>query len=216
MINTPEYESKIAEATKIALGLQHRVLQIFQLGDSEPEHLENLLRLADLPRNARVLDLGCGVGEVAKGFQALRPDLRFVLLNNNEYQISQCPDDMDVIYGDMHKTYFVDSAFTAVMLNYALGYAEPEKLFLEISRLLPRKGTLFIADITGNKETAKDCLDYKVWQPDEIVEMCPLKLDWYRFFASGYSSPIDGLAPPEIVERVRKDMRPVYYRFHKP
>ena len=64
-----------------------KVLQIHRFADGEFDHLKRLERWAELPFGARVADLGCGVGEVARIFKQLRPDLSFCLVNISEAQL---------------------------------------------------------------------------------------------------------------------------------
>lgn len=215
MINTPIYEAHIASATQKVLAQGHRVLQIFRLAETERGHLEKLLELCAFPEGARVLDMGCGVGEVAKVFQDIRPDLSFVLLNNNAYQLGLCPEGFDKIYGDMHHTHFAAHSFDAVMLNYALGYARMPHLFHEIERILKPHGVLFIADLVGEREVARALLEYEVHEPEDVKEACPLKLDFVQRPVNGIVSKIDGLADAETIKMILASVSPVYYRFHK-
>lgn len=215
MINTPAYEEKIAAATQLALLHGHKVLQIFRFSESIEEHLRVLEALSAFPRKAMVLDMGCGVGEVARGFQDLRPDLSFVLLNNNGFQLSLCPPEFMQVYADMHRTHFADRSFGGVMLNYALGYADPKKLFDEIARILKSRGVFFIYDLMGDKDVAKELLDYNVYEPQEILNMCPLRFDRIHQPRECWAD-LGGLADDETIEAVLNNLSPVCYRFEKP
>jgi SAM-dependent methyltransferase len=141
-------QAALTAATDACLGAGMRVLQLFQAGD-EAEHVSMLLRLLDAPADALIVDVGCGVGEVARLMQEERSDLSFLLLNLSEYQLTLCPEHMERVRADMHAMPIMPESVDVVMVNYTLGYADLPLLMKEARRVLRRGGILFIYDLAS-------------------------------------------------------------------
>lgn len=147
-----------------------RVLQVFRMGATEAEHVAELLRLADFPPFASVLDAGCGIGEVARLMAAARPDLRFSLLNVSPAQLALCPEGMPRIVGSLEDMPIEDASCDAVMICYALGHADLRSALVEAERALRPGGMLFIYDlVTNDGRTLAEALGYSAWSRSEIL-----------------------------------------------
>lgn len=147
-----------------------RVLQVFRMGATEREHVAGLLRLADFPLGASVLDAGCGVGEVARLMRELRSDLRFSLLNISRAQLAMCPEGMPRIVGSLDDMPIEDVSFDAVMICYALGHVDLRSALAEAERVLRPGGALFIYDLTTEDgRVLADALGYSAWRRSEIL-----------------------------------------------
>lgn len=144
----PHYQDQAAlqAATDTCLASGMRVLQLFRCGN-EAAHVARLLELMAPPPDACVVDVGCGVGEVARLMLDARPDLGFILLNLSAYQLELCPEAMTRVQADMHDMPIIDACADVVMVNYTLGYADLDKFMGEAARVLKPGGILFIYDL---------------------------------------------------------------------
>lgn len=218
------YEDFITEATKKAMSVGNRVFQIFQFGNTEASHCQKLLEWMNPKTDAKILDVGCGVGEVARIMKSLSPGLSFTLLCNNIFQLSHCPEYMPQIYGDMHDVPLPDSSFDAVMVNYVIGYADLSKAFSEFNRLLKPDGVLFICDLTGRSELFRNVFSYVTQTPGELIldaEKQGFSLGLFVYPEDIYLSHFDrvlNLEAPEtekICRQALADVRPAVWRFRK-
>lgn len=142
------------------------MLTYWRLADTESGHASMLLELLALPQDARVADLGCGTGELARLCHELRPDLHWSLVNANDWQLEQCPPWAECIKADMTCTGLQDGAYDAVVIAYALGYVNPVAALEEASRLLKVGGKLVLhelySDMGDVQALAKRELGYKL------------------------------------------------------
>jgi ubiquinone/menaquinone biosynthesis C-methylase UbiE len=140
-------QNAVASATDACVDAGIRVLQLFQDG-TEAEHVRHILTLMDPPAGSIVVDVGCGVGEVARLMFESRPDLTFLLLNLSAHQLAMCPKQMARIESDMHSMPLTAGCADVVMVNYTLGYADLDLFLGEAYRVLKPGGVLFIYDLT--------------------------------------------------------------------
>ena len=164
---------KITEGTKKILSLGCEVFQIFQLDSDEREHSRKLLEMSDLPYGAKVMDVGCGVGAIPRLWKEFRPDLEFVLVNDNSYQLSLCPDEMEKILSDAHEIPASVAPVDTILVHYTLGYLDLEKAFSKFYDLLKDGGELQIYDMLATHSTQqsrmKQLLSYNTYYPTKIV-----------------------------------------------
>jgi ubiquinone/menaquinone biosynthesis C-methylase UbiE len=130
-----------------------RVFQIFQRGD-EREHAAFLLHEMKPPRNARILDVGCGVGEVARLMKAARTDLAFTLLNISPAQLAMCPAEFDQVCASGENIPLADESFDAAMALYSMGNMDKDAALAEMRRVVRPGGVVFVADIEGDDLSA--------------------------------------------------------------
>lgn len=215
----------ITEATKRVLPTGCQVFQIFQFSDDEKEHVAALLAASDLPNNAVVLDVGCGIGAVPKIMQEIRPDLRFDLLNDNEFQLSLCPADMDKILGDVHNIDLELGKYDAVFLHYVLGYLDLDRVFPKLFEAIKPGGEIQIYDMVGFHPAMKRTLGYDTYPPALIeykLEQAgfePVKTDLLPSMRTGNFEKILALETDEaaiLCRMILAQMQPALVRFRKP
>lgn len=157
----------VGEVTRYLVDQGARVFQIFQRG-TESEHVSYLLEKFDPPSGV-VLDVGCGIGEVARLMHEARQDLEFVLLNRSQAQLDLCPD-FEKLHADAHAIPMPDASVDAVMACYVMGHLDKDRALSEMRRVLKPGGVLFIADMSGG---AIPDLDYVAhdWDGETPVGM---------------------------------------------
>ena len=214
-----EDDTKVAALTKTLVSVGHRILQIFKLARGDRKHVTALLRHFNPSQSARVLDAGCGIGEVAKLMAEERPDLRFTLLNISPAQLALCPETMEKKEGRLEEMPFGDACFDAVMINYALGHADLEPTLSEAARVLRRNGVLFIYDMTADPD--QDCLvasmQYQLHSSDEVATCAKLhglvlnrKVD-----PETNMKDFTSIVRDDEVHKLLATVRPIVYRFVK-
>lgn len=134
-----------ASAAILASGI--RVLQGYRLAPTEAAHVRKLLQFMRPPPETTVVDVGSGFGEVARIMHSARPDLGFILLNNNAFQLANSPAVFHRVQGDMHRMPLGPETADTVMLCYTLCHADSfPQVFSEAARVSTRRGRMFIYD----------------------------------------------------------------------
>ena len=142
------------------------LLTYWRLAETEQAHAARLLELLQLPRGARVVDLGSGTGRLATLCRTLRPDLRWTLVNVDHWQLCQAPDWAAVVPRDMVDTGLAAGAYDAVIVAYALGYCNPVAVLEEARRLLVPGGQLALHELYADQHevqaVAREVLGYRL------------------------------------------------------
>jgi SAM-dependent methyltransferase len=134
-------------SSQLALAHGLRLLQGHRLADTDWGHVEKLLEFMDPAPDTHWLDMGCGFGEAAMLMRAMRPDLRFTLLNNSGFQLDHCPSGYVKIYADMENVPLDGAPFDGCMFLYSLCQANnPGGALREAARLTKPGGELFVYD----------------------------------------------------------------------
>ena len=150
-----------------------KLLQPFRFGPDDESHIRALLDFAEFPEGARVLDVGCGVGECARLMKLERPDLDFVLLNFSEAQLYDCPAEFDRQLADAHDLPFEDESFDAVMFHAALGNMDAMVALAEASRVLKPGGVLFLNEIAregGPSDDMERLLSFRAYDRESLSQ----------------------------------------------
>jgi SAM-dependent methyltransferase len=162
----------VNSVTHTLVGAGHRIFQIHRFADSEDEHVKRLGKWADFPLNAKVIDMGCGVGHQAKLFNRFRPDLSFCLVNISQVQLGYADAAYPAHCCDFCSVPEDDQSFEAAMFCFSIGHADHAKAIAEARRLLKLGGVLFIYDmvrISGSNATMVD-VDYAVYDKQCMVD----------------------------------------------
>lgn len=180
-----------------------RLLQPWRFSDSDDAHAAYLLDVFDPTLGAKVLDVGCGFGEMARLMAKHRPDLKFVLLNSVQEQLDRI-DDFDKVKGDAHALPFDDESFDAVMFNASLCNMDPRVALAEASRVLRPGGVLFLNElrrISGDNDKLVQWAKARAYPHDALT-----------VFAEAFGLQLDHTAEPaHKVEYLRSLSDPAEY-----
>lgn len=209
-------DALVGRLTREIVSKGHRILQSHKFGNSDREHVATLLQLMD-PPGPRLLDLGCGVGEMSRLMKILRPDLEPVLLNLSEAQLEMCPD-FPKVCGKIDAIPCGDSTFDAALLAYALGHGSLIATCSEVARVLRPGGHLLVYDIMSEDPLRFHAMmDYYTWSP-EVLTRTAGKFDLETDFVAevgGSTNTCDGidLLGEEEFKLAFGDVTPIVYRF---
>jgi ubiquinone/menaquinone biosynthesis C-methylase UbiE len=150
----------LTEVSKFLLDRDMRVLQGFRLAATDREHIAKLLDYMDPGPDTIWADIGCGFGEPARIMQELRPDLRFHLVNNNQFQAGEAAQHFPTWLADMHELPFDTEDMDGVMFLFSLCQADdPSRAIIEAARVTKPGGKLFVFDYMRNNGD-----DYISWK----------------------------------------------------
>lgn len=174
----------VERETMTALQQGHRVFQVHRFAEDDMHHVRRLALWADLPRGSYVVDMGSGVGEVARIWQHLQPDVSFCLVNISPMQLELSPPHMPKHCCDMLNVPEEDETFDAAICCFAIGHVDCCEAFREMARLVRSGGVVFVYDmvrVRGDNARLAE-LAYRVGGRSEIedcAEMAGLDLDVY-------------------------------------
>jgi SAM-dependent methyltransferase len=132
--------------------------------------VEQIVSLLDLPKGAKILDLGCGQGRISiplsqKGYTVTGFDGSPELFAAALRRADEVGTEVQLIHGDMRELDF-DSEFDAVInLGTAFGYVEKEEEDLNILRRVRnalKPGGYFLQDTENREMKLKNQMD-NVW-----------------------------------------------------
>ncbi len=201
---------RVEDASRVLLGGGVRLLHVHRFAPTDAGHLARLLHWAELPQGARVMDMGCGTGEMARQWAALRPDLDWVLVNLSPLQLAYAPDAMRQRCCDMRSVPEGDGSFDAVVCCFAIGHEDAGEVYREMARLLAPGGVAFVYDMVGDGSKLVE-LDYTVGDRGAMERAgrgAGLVLDWYM-------EPTDQLQEC-VVKAYFDPVRPAIWRWVKP
>ena len=208
----------IEQATLHGLQLGHRVLQAHRFAQNDLEHVRRLTLWADLPNDARVVDMGSGVGEVASIWNKFQPDIEFVLVNISPLQLELSPPGMARYCCDMTDVPEPDQAFDAAICCFSIGHVNRSEAFREMARLVKPGGIVFIYDmvrVSGDNSRLLE-LAYRVDGRNDM-EVCARLADLHLDF---YLEPVDEgwfgpVAMGEDFDHYFGDVKPAIWRFRR-
>ena len=129
------------------LGHGIRVIQAGMFGSTEAAHAYELYRMISPPKGARVIDMGCGVGEIGRLFLEIDPTVKYLGVTNSATQQAHVTAaGLSCRLGDFASVPVKDGVADVVMFNESIGYGDLTTLLKEAFRLLQPGGVLFIKD----------------------------------------------------------------------
>lgn len=208
----------VEQATIGAVQGGHLVLQAHRFAENDLAHVRRLTLWADIENGARVVDMGSGVGEVARIWNLFQPDIEFVLVNISPLQLALSPPDMARYCCDMTNVPEPDQAFDAAICCFAIGHVDRFKALREMARLVKPDGIVFVYDMVrvSGDNTLMETIGYRV-DGREVMEkyadMADLALDLYI-------EPMDeGWYGPQTLgddfDRYFGDVKPAVWRFRR-
>lgn len=204
------------------LGQGIHILNGYRFGYTDIDHVDKLLEMLQPPVGARVLDAGCGFGQIAHLMRQARPDLQFTLQNISSAQLDLCPDDMPQVCGDYADTGLPDASFDVVMFNYSICHAADwDAVLREAARLLPDGGILFINDherVAGDNVLMSSLLRAMAFSHDDVVRAArragfELEMCWRPEVEERLLHRVMGGG--ELADLVLNDLEPAVWRFRR-
>lgn len=137
---------------------QHEEFYRTDLGKQVLEAEVQLL-MERLPREGRVLSLGCGIGAHEVDLMARRPGIELVCTDLQDEMLAQVPPHLDRVGVDMRYLPFADGSFDAVYEVTALVFvADPEAALAEMVRVLRPGGLLLLLSLNPVSRWGRDRL----------------------------------------------------------
>jgi len=171
----------INEASRRCLARGIKILQGFRLETTDAAHIEALLSHMQPEFGSAWVDIGCGFGEPARLMLEARPDLRFDLVNDNDFQLSHVPAHLSAHRADMHALPFLDATFDGAMFLYALCHANGlVDALREAARVVRPGGRLFVFDYLrqhGDNARTQAVLGANFFRKDEL-RVCTSATGW--------------------------------------
>ena len=147
-----------------------RILQSHLVGGSDTSHVDWLLSMIRLPDGGVLLDMGCGYGEVPRLMAARRPDMKFILVNNNADQLAEAPrgDAFQWEFAGAERTPVASGSVDVVLFAYSFGFVNQEAALREARRVLKAGGDLVFYEPAGAVEEFKALFGYTTFpfQPE--------------------------------------------------
>ena len=156
---------------------------------------KSFLNFIKLRETDRVLEVGSGMGLLAKEVARMIPDGKVTGLEKSEEQLKLCPSsisNLTFVKGDAHNMPFDDNSFNVVYCRYILEHVtNPLKVLNEVRRVLVDEGRLYIQE---NNILAI-----------EMYPECPhFKKAWQKFALLQYELGGDALIGKKLYSLLKK------------
>ncbi|MBO8162727.1 MAG: class I SAM-dependent methyltransferase [Brevibacillus sp.] len=133
--------------------------------------VDQIIRLLQLPKGARILDLGCGQGRIAvplaqRGYAVTGYDGSPILLEAARERASSAGVEVEFVEGDMRQLSYTETFDAVLNMGTAFGYVREEQEDAEILRRIQRalrEGGQFLQD-TENREFRLRRLMPRTWE----------------------------------------------------
>lgn len=123
------------------------------------EHLSNFCRLVE-PENPRILELGCGPGNVTRFLKASFPESRIMAIDLAPKMIEIARTflpEVDFRVMDVRNISSIQEKFDAIMCSFCLPFlskADAAKLIADCSALLNSGGVVYLSTMEGDENRA--------------------------------------------------------------
>jgi ubiquinone/menaquinone biosynthesis C-methylase UbiE len=156
---------------------------------------KSFLDFVKLRKDDRVLEVGSGLGLLAKELALRIPDGKVTGLEKSQKQLRLCPSsisNLTFIKGDAHNMPFKNNSFDVVYCRYILEHvANPLKVLNEVRRVLIKGGRLYVQE---NNILAI-----------EMYPECPhFKKAWQKFALLQYELGGDALIGKKLYSLLKK------------
>ena len=122
--------------------------------DAEVELLLDLL-----PKEGRVLSIGCGIGVHEAALRERRPAMELTCSDLQDEMLRSAPSDLDLVRADMTDLPFPDGTYDAVYEITALVFvSDPEKALNEMARVMRPGGLLVLLSLNPLSKWGRDRL----------------------------------------------------------
>ncbi|MDH5440093.1 MAG: class I SAM-dependent methyltransferase [Candidatus Bathyarchaeota archaeon] len=152
----------MAEKERIVRAAYNKIAREYQADRGIFDHTEELEELVSLlPRNARVLDVGCGAGVPVTGF-LVKAGFDVVGIDFSESMLGLARKNApqaQLIMGSMTKLGFRENSFDGLTAFYSIIHVPREKhlaLFQSFHRILKPKGVMLICMGTDEWEAVEE------------------------------------------------------------
>lgn len=213
--------AKVEEVTPILYEHGFRILQTYRFAKDDAAHVNKLLGWMSPVHGARVIDMGCGMGEVARLMMQDRPDLEFSLANLSSRQLEFCPPNADLVQCDFRSVPRKSGSYDCATFMFAIGHEEVAEGLKEAFRLLKDDGELFIVDmarISGDGAYMAQAVEYRVLEEEAFRGLaCGLGFEELMCILP----EVLGNVGPEVCgsdeeyQRIFGDVRPIVWKFRK-
>jgi len=138
-------EEDTARMTDWLLRQGQTIFQLFQFPGGELAHSREMLKLCDIPPNARILSLGCGVGGMEAWWKWLRPDLSFTLLNDSQVQLDRCLCPGRKVLANAEEWMLPTNFYHTILISYLLGHVDIRKVMDRVDGGTPERVVIWDA-----------------------------------------------------------------------
>ncbi|TIH12527.1 class I SAM-dependent methyltransferase [Marinifilum sp. JC120] len=120
---------------------------------------DRAVALSGLPANARVLDVGCGLGATVEHLR-IKHSLNACGMDCSSLQLAEAPAGLPLTQGNGSNLPFADSCFDAIFCECVLSLMpDKEQTIKEFKRVLTDDGKLIISDLYRRGSGQIQCLD---------------------------------------------------------
>lgn len=157
--------SAIDELTPSLWDSGRKLLQTYRFAHNDVEHVRRLLIWLDPAFGAKIIDMGCGVGEVARIMRSMRQDLQFTLVNISPVQLGYCSPCDDLCLSDFITVPRNSAKYDCAIFMFSIGHENIGVSMKEAYRLLKSGGVLFVFDmerLSGDNDAMSALVSYNV------------------------------------------------------
>lgn len=174
MTSIYENDKRVGELSRIAVeATGSSLLQIHRFSEQDDLHASILLDIFRPAAHAKIIDVGCGVGELAELMSKQRPDLQFTLTNISAAQLAMCPTGFKTVKCSAEHLPFNDREFDVVLCAYVLGHVDIRIALAEFYGVLNSSGKVCVYDIFKTQELCRTGSDlaYNMRTMEEMIEL---------------------------------------------